>query len=164
LRRVAAGEEAAEVEPDIEAVVRTAERQEAMENAVATAKKKKQVKGKGKKRKSTGDSDSDNDYSEMAEALKRSKLQPGQIDHCEICGKKFTVTTYSKNGPDGGLLCSACAKDIAGETPKKRKTANRSRRVTTQSNALDGKPKGPKGLLTLAVEVSDNRQINRTSS
>ena len=46
---------------------------------------------------------------------------PGQIENCEICNKRFTVTPYSKSGPNGGLLCPKCAKELATDDQTARK-------------------------------------------
>lgn len=81
---------------------------------------------------------------------------PGQMENCEICDKRFTVTAYSRAGPDGGLLCPKCTKDIdkeEGAARKKRKTnAGRARRQL-QSNLLDGIYPGAKDLMTLCIET-----------
>jgi DNA repair protein RAD7 len=84
---------------------------------------------------------SDEDGDRIAnEMYKKSQPLPGQLDNCEICNKRFTVTAYSKTGPGGGLLCAKCSKELANEEKKvkPRKTGPKSGRRHTQSNLLDG--------------------------
>lgn len=70
----------------------------------------------------------------------KSRPMPGQLENCEKCGKRFTVTPYSRAGPNGGLLCAKCSKEVADQgkkaVPKKR--GPRSGRRQVQSNLLDG--------------------------
>lgn len=92
----------------------------------------------------------------------KSKPLPGQLDNCEICDKRFTVTAYSKTGPDGGLLCSKCSKEQEAEKKKETKTkksmVSRDKRRHLQSNLLDGIVRnGSKTLQELCVEVSIQR-------
>lgn len=81
------------------------------------------------------------------------------MDNCEICEKRFTVTPYSVAGPNGGLLCAPCGREIAKErqgqkpTKKPRKqTGGIGARRTTQSRILDGDV-GTKSLATLCVQT-----------
>lgn len=87
----------------------------------------------------------------------KSKPLPGQLENCEICDKRFTVTAYSKTGPDGGLLCSKCSKEQEAEKKKETKpkpTVSRDKRRHLQSNLLDGIVRnGSKSLQELCVEV-----------
>jgi len=98
------------------------------------------------------------DEDEAARAIFEESMAPlpDQMENCEICDKRFTVTAYSKAGPDGGLLCPKCTKDLdkeEGAARKKRKTnAGRARRQL-QSNLLDGIYPGAKDLVTLCVET-----------
>ncbi|KAI9046502.1 hypothetical protein LZ554_009249 [Drepanopeziza brunnea f. sp. 'monogermtubi'] len=81
---------------------------------------------------------------------------PGQMENCEFCNKRFSVTGYTRAGPDGGLLCPTCSKDLnkeAGDARKKRKTATGKARRQIQSNLLDGIYPGAKDLVTLCVET-----------
>ena len=86
---------------------------------------------------------------------------PGQQENCEKCGKRFTVTAYSRNGPAGGLLCGPCSKELDKDesAAKKRKPTKRAtggavgRRRQVQSNILDGTYSlGAKSLMTLCIE------------
>jgi DNA repair protein RAD7 len=92
---------------------------------------------------------------------KKSVPLPGQLENCEICSKRFTVTPYSKTGPDGGLLCTACGKELAKEAsaetkPKKKGPTGRKRRKV-ESDKLDGKIQmGAKSLAQLCVEKVAN--------
>lgn len=84
---------------------------------------------------------------------------PGQMENCEICDKRFSVTGYSRAGPDGGLLCSDCTKELdkeEGAAKKKRKALQgekRQQRRKVQSQLLDGIYPGAKDLVTLCVET-----------
>lgn len=81
------------------------------------------------------------------------------MDNCEICEKRFTVTPYSVAGPNGGLLCAPCGREIAkereGQKPKKKprkQTGGIGARRTVQSRILDGDV-GTKSLATLCVQT-----------
>lgn len=83
---------------------------------------------------------------------------PGQLDNCEACDKRFTVTPYSKTGPDGGLLCTKCSKEQEAAKKKdakpKKQPVSRDKRRQTQSNLLDGIVQdGSKTLEQLCIEV-----------
>jgi DNA repair protein RAD7 len=78
------------------------------------------------------------------------------MENCEICDTRFPVTAYSRTGPDGGLLCPKCTKDLdkeEGTARKKRKTVAGRQRRQLQSNLLDGIYPGAKDLVTLCVET-----------
>lgn len=83
---------------------------------------------------------------------------PGQLENCEICNKRFTVTPYSKEGPQGQLLCTPCGKQMTKENKsaesKARKTAGVGRkRRQVESNRLDGVVRlGGKSLQDLCIE------------
>lgn len=81
---------------------------------------------------------------------------PGQMENCEICDKRFTVTGYSRAGDAGGLLCPQCSKELdkeEGAAKKKRKVAAGRQRRQIQSNLLDGIYPGAKDLMTLCIET-----------
>ncbi|TFB04412.1 DNA repair protein rhp7 [Trichoderma ghanense] len=111
-----------------------------------------------KKRKKMADDDDDDDDIALAIFEERRAPLPGQMENCEICGKRFTVTPYSVAGPDGGLLCAPCGREIAKERegqPKKKprkQTGGVGSRRTIQSRMLDGDV-GTKSLATLCVQT-----------
>lgn len=117
----------------------------------ALAKKK----AKAGKKRDAGDSDSDFD---MDFAYKKAKPLPGQLENCDICNKRFTVTPYSKTGPDGGLLCLQCGKELAkdegGKLEKKAKSAAQGRkRRKVESDRLDHRVNlGAKTLQQMCIE------------
>lgn len=86
---------------------------------------------------------------------------PGQTENCEMCNKRFTVTPYSKAGPNGGLVCSKCAKELATDDPVAKKSKKKAGatvgagRRKFQSSLLDGQI-GAKNLLTLCIEMLAN--------
>ncbi|KAL1983914.1 hypothetical protein VTN96DRAFT_9767 [Rasamsonia emersonii] len=90
----------------------------------------------------------------------KSRPLPGQLENCEICSKRFTVTAYSKTGPNGGLLCAKCSKEIADEEKKAKpkKTGPKSGRRQNQSNLLDGLvQRGAQSLVEMCTKkVADN--------
>lgn len=83
---------------------------------------------------------------------------PGQLENCELCDKRFTVTAYSKTGPDGGLLCTKCSKEQEAQKKKdekpKKQSVSRGQRRQTESNLLDGiLPNGSRSLQDLCIKV-----------
>ncbi|RMZ91064.1 hypothetical protein DV736_g1704, partial [Chaetothyriales sp. CBS 134916] len=121
-----------------------------------------------------GDGDGDGDHAlarSMMPHNKKTKKKvvrlPGQLDNCELCGKRFTVTPYSKAGPAGGLLCPKCSKEAkddekarqkaAASTAGKKKTMPRARRRQTESDRLMGDVRpGAKSLVDCCVrKVAD---------
>ncbi len=82
------------------------------------------------------------------------------MENCIQCGKRFTVTPYSRAGPDGGLLCNPCGKELDAEegVPKKKKKPRASNgpignRRKMQSAILDGTfHLGAKNLVTTCLE------------
>ncbi|KAK4453232.1 hypothetical protein QBC34DRAFT_396665 [Podospora aff. communis PSN243] len=112
------------------------------------------------KRKRNDNEDSDYE-DELARAIfqERSAPLPGQMENCATCGKRFTVTAYSRNAPDGGLLCSPCGKELAKTEDAPKKRAKRipgapTGRRQVQSNILDGTfYPGAKSLMTLCIET-----------
>ncbi|CZT08429.1 related to nucleotide exsicion repair protein RAD7 [Rhynchosporium agropyri] len=99
------------------------------------------------------------DEDEAARAIFNTRMAPlpGQMDNCEVCEKRFSVTGYSVAGPNGGLLCGKCAKDLnkdQGPPKKKRKVATGRARRQIESNLLDGIYPGAKSLMTLCIETA----------
>jgi DNA repair protein RAD7 len=125
------------------------------QKAIAKIKASKQFQ---RRRRQYGSDDDISDEDEAARALYEENHAPiaGQMENCEICEKRFTVTAYSRAGPDGGLLCPKCTKDLdkeEGTARKKRKTAAGKARRQLQSNLLDGIYPGAKDLMTLCIET-----------
>jgi DNA repair protein RAD7 len=127
------------------------------EKALEKIKKSKSFK---KRKRNAVDSEDDDD---IARAIfeERGAPAPGQMENCAMCDKRFTVTPYSVAGPEGGLLCAPCGRQVAkeqqqGQTKKKaRKPTAASgvgRRRTIQSRILDGDV-GTKSLATLCVQT-----------
>ena len=125
--------------------------------AEASQRKSSRKSKPAKKRKL--DEDSDDEDLAIGRALNESvRPAPGQIDHCEICSKKFTVTPYSKAGPDGGLLCPSCSREAdKGKEPKFKKPRvyqGMARKRKVQSRIMDRTFRlGAKDLTTLCVET-----------
>lgn len=143
-------------EPDDDAVqVETARAKRKREQATAIEKIKA---GKNKRKRKGGDDDDD----DVALAINRLAPLPGQMENCALCRKRFTVTAYSRAGPDGGLLCSPCGKELdkneksaagKGKAPARRGGARRK----VQSKILDGTYRvGAKSLMTLCIQTLAN--------
>lgn len=127
-------------------------REEAVLTKIKNSKaKKKQKKGDG------GDSDGDDDVA--WDMYTKKQPLPGQLENCEKCEKRFTVTPYSKTGPDGGLLCAKCSKEQEAQKKKdqkkpKTKAVSREKRRQVQSNLLDGIVQiGAKSLQDICIKV-----------
>ena len=149
-------EEDEEQEEDVETATQKKKRKRGEEAAVIKIKndkaKKKQKKGNG------GDSDGDDDVA--WDMYTKKQPLPGQLENCEKCEKRFTVTPYSKTGPDGGLLCAKCSKEQEAQKKKdqkkpKIKAVSREKRRQVQSNLLDGIVQvGAKSLQDICIKVS----------
>jgi DNA repair protein RAD7 len=131
------------------------EKSKSKKMAAAVKKRKRSLKGK----KDPDDSDeSDEVESDYSDALPVKKTpMPGQFENCEICEKRFTVTPYSKTGPDGGLLCSPCGKQVDKDMKKETKSAAKKpvakKRRNIESERLDGIVRhGAKDLVQLCIE------------
>ncbi|KAI4133454.1 MAG: hypothetical protein LQ338_000190 [Usnochroma carphineum] len=122
-----------------ETALQKKKRKRAEEKALAKIKEGKSSKKqkKGKKGDPEGE-DSDDAFGMYT----KSKPLPGQLENCEKCEKRFTVTPYSKTGPDGGLLCVKCSKEQTDQKKKedkiKKQAAPRVRQRQKQSDLLDG--------------------------
>jgi len=156
--------ETTQAEAAVEEEVATPEPTKKRKRGEDKLSEKKKAAKKAKKGKKGSDDDSDNDYEDLGrEMYSKAKPLPGQLENCEICAKRFTVTAYSKTGPDGGLVCGPCgkelAKDAVGAEKKPKKPAGKARRKT-ESNKLDGiVTLGTKTLQQLCIEkVADNHQ------
>ncbi|PGH05864.1 hypothetical protein AJ79_06706 [Helicocarpus griseus UAMH5409] len=117
------------------AVVSANTRKRKSQAAVKALKAAKQKKAKG------DDNDDARHLNAMVNRRKSGNALPGQFDNCEYCKKRFTVTSYSKTGSGGGLLCSPCSKkeDLQDHQSKKI-SANKNKRGRRQnvSKILDG--------------------------
>lgn len=137
------------------AAERSRKRKRDQEEAIAKIKKGKAAKKGAAKKKKKG-SDNDSDFEDFMDMYKKQKKLPGQLENCELCGKRFTVTPYSKAGPEGGLLCTPCGKEMAKEakaTEKANKPVVRKGRRKIESNRLDGNTfRGSKTLQQLCIE------------
>lgn len=129
------------------------------EKTLMKIKQSKEFKKRKYEHKRNHGSDFELDDDDIARGmLARPKALPGQLDNCEVCGKRFTVTPYSKTGPEGGLLCTKCSKELKDEEKKeaqankKRISAPRGRRRQTESDRLMGDVKpGAKSLVDICV-------------
>ncbi|RAQ99979.1 dna repair protein rad7 [Stemphylium lycopersici] len=154
-----AGEDG-EVEEDLQAessamaAERTRKRKRNQDEAIAKIKKGKAAKNLAKKKKKGSDDGSD--FEDVMDMYKKAKPLPGQLENCEICNKRFTVTPYSKAGPDGGLLCTPCGKEMTKDAKAEKKATKpvvRKGRRKIESNRLDGMTVcGPKTLQQLCIE------------
>ena len=128
------------------------------EQALTKIKKSKQ-NSKGKRsKKALADADGDDDYGISVDMYTKKQPLPGQLENCEQCAARFTVTAYSKTGPDGGLLCRACSKEQEADRKKEvsaqKLNKNREKRRNVQSNLLDGAVSiGSKTLLEQCIKV-----------
>ncbi|OQD88919.1 hypothetical protein PENANT_c003G02288 [Penicillium antarcticum] len=92
-----------------------------------------------RKARRTGDDDDDDNALAGQMVDEKQRPNPGQLENCEICEKRFTVTAYSKTGPNGGLLCADCSKKQKGDekkAPAKKRGPGIGRRQN-QANLLD---------------------------
>ncbi|OAL49865.1 DNA repair protein-like protein Rad7 [Pyrenochaeta sp. DS3sAY3a] len=138
------------------AAERTRKRKRNQDAAIAKIKKGKEAKKKAGSKKKKKGSDDESDFEAMADMYKKAKPLPGQLENCELCDKRFTVTPYSKAGPDGGLLCTPCGKEMVKEAKaneKAKKPVVRKGRRKLESNRLDGMMTGgTKSLQQLCIE------------
>jgi DNA repair protein RAD7 len=150
-----------------EAAISRARRRRNQEETVLKIKKEKAKAKKGKAKKKgrrildTDDEEDDDEYDDdLAKGMyKKKRPLPGQFENCEICEKRFTVTPYSKTGPDGGLVCTPCGKELDKDAkgdkksaPKRNNMAKRRRKI--ESERLDGVVRrGPKSLVQHCIET-----------
>ena len=148
---------------DEETIEERKKRQRKEEKALAKIKQSKEFKRKKSEHKRNY-SDDESDDAIARGMFAKAKPLPGQLENCEICEKRFTVTPYSKTGPDGGLLCTKCSKELADEEkksqPKKQRGASKGKRRQTESDRMMGNVKpGSKSLLETCVVVNINLSI-----
>ena len=139
------------------------------EKALRKTKKSAELKRlrseKGSKKRSSGPNDDHDDGADDGTTLARwqknrsqkAQPMPGQFENCENCEKRFTVTAYSKTGPDGGLLCTKCSKEVGKEEKKqqaKKRGPPKAKRRQTESDRMMGDVKGgAKSLLEICVRM-----------
>ena len=115
-----------------------------------------------KRRKRDKEGEPDDDEDDIAWGMyKKTQPLPGQLENCELCDKRFTVTAYSKTGPAGGLLCTKCSKEQEAQKKKdqkpKKQAGSKDKRRETQSKLLDGIVlSGSKSLQDLCIEKVAN--------
>lgn len=152
----ASAEVANDTEARDESVEQAKKRRRKEQAAIAKIKKSKEFQ---KRKLSLAGEPGEHDNDGLAwDMYTKSKPVPGQLENCELCAKRFTVTPYSKEGPDGGLLCAKCSKEVDAEKKKetkaKKPAISRDKRRKVQSNLLDGLvSNGAKTLQELCVEV-----------
>ncbi|OQE14617.1 hypothetical protein PENSTE_c034G05345 [Penicillium steckii] len=132
------------------------------QQTIERIKKSKEFARRKSKSRRTGEVDSDDDDDILANEManEKSRPAPGQLENCEICGKRFTVTPYSKTGPEGGLLCADCSKNQVNNNkkgPAKKRGSGIGRRQN-QSKLLDGEAiHGAQSLLEMCIKkVAEN--------
>lgn len=112
-----------------------------------------------KRQKKRGDEGSDGEDDDVVwDMYTKKKPLPGQLENCEKCEKRFTVTAYSKTGPEGGLLCTKCSNEQEDQKKKDQKSkiqpVSRDKRRHVQSSLLDGIVQiGSKTLQELCIKV-----------
>lgn len=138
--------------------------------AAALAKIKGSKSFKRHKRIHEGEPEGDDEDLAWDMYTKKAPL-PGQLENCEICEKRFTVTPYSKTGPEGGLLCAKCSKEQEAQKKKdekqkkKKQPVSREKRRQIQSNLLDGiLETGAEPLLELCIKVGKPLPLRRLTS
>ena len=137
---------------NIDNLVNRKKRKRQYEKTIAKANTSKIA---GKKKSMMDDSDEENAEWDM---YKKRKPLPGQLENCEECEKRFTVTPYSKTGRNGGLLCSKCSKEQEAIKKKEEKanklSKGREKRRQVQSKLLDGVVQiGSRSLQELCIKV-----------
>ncbi len=137
--------------------------QEARLKAIAKTNASKRFQ---RQQKMNGGEEDDDDAA--ADLLDLEDARETQYSNCELCDIRFVVTPYSRTGPDGGLLCTNCSKELDDKerAAKKRKLEkNRMARRETASKRLEGKEgKGANdlvtmGLNTLAKHIQDAAEL-----
>lgn len=130
-----------EEEYDDNATETPEERKKRKRKEAATLAKIKQSKDFARRKaRRAGEPDDDDDELALEMMYQKSRPLPGQLENCEVCSKRFTVTSYSKTGPNGGLLCGKCSREVENEEKKAKpkKTAPKTGRRQNQSKILDG--------------------------
>lgn len=131
------------------------------QKATETARLKALAKGKAGKRfqaqrKREGTEDVENSDEAAENFLDADDRRETQYEECEKCGTKFIVTFYSRSGPNGGLLCSKCSKELddADRAKRRKKGEGRVNRRNIESSRLEGKTtRGASDLLTMSLNT-----------
>ncbi|KAK6334089.1 hypothetical protein TWF696_002591 [Orbilia brochopaga] len=117
--------------------------------------KKSEAKKAKKARRDAGEDVSDDDDNDFGPTTAAVPL-PGQIAFCTECNCRFTVTPYTKTGPNGeGMLCHPCGKASAPveAAARKRKQAARTTKKSNARALLDGERGGIKSLQELCIQL-----------
>jgi DNA repair protein RAD7 len=127
-------------------------------SAIENIKKAKaSAKKDSKKKRKHDESDDDDDADFTNDIYKKARPAPGQFEHCELCSKRFTVTPYSKEGPEGGLVCTPCGKELGKDAKAEKKSASKpagKKRRKMESDRLDGLAMGgAKSLQQLCIST-----------
>ncbi|KAI1452701.1 RNI-like protein [Annulohypoxylon moriforme] len=146
-------------EDETPAETRKRKRKEAYE--IHKMKMTKQFKRKAQRHPSEDEDDIARELIREQESRKQAvaNFLAGQTENCEICQQRFTVTTYSRTGPNGGLLCTKCGKKQADEedAKKSKKTnkgpASKARREPRKKQVGGTFRTGTKSLVTLCIET-----------
>ncbi|OTA85216.1 hypothetical protein M434DRAFT_400234 [Hypoxylon sp. CO27-5] len=153
-----------EAGPSSAVVARQTRERKRKEQAAAIEKIKKTKAFKRRKQRHNPQDDDNLALAMFEEGT--TNVVPGQIENCEECGKRFTVTAYTRAGPKGGLLCPQCASKLVDEEKAAKKNNKSGKKKATsgpagggrrkmQSRLLDGHI-GVKSLVTLCVETLAN--------
>lgn len=139
---------AADIAEEEEKAEKSKKRKRESEAAKEKIKKAKASASKKKKHRKDDSDDDDDEYDDdfVRDMYKKSRKAPGQLEHCELCSKRFTVTAYSKEGPEGGLLCTPCGKELTKDLKKEQKAVAKKpegrKRRKVESDRLDGRASG----------------------
>jgi DNA repair protein RAD7 len=88
------------------------------------------------------------DDDSAADAQFLIETQGGQHANCALCDVRFLVTPYTITGPDGGMLCTPCAKDWKkADGPRKKRKLQGVDRRRVASRKLEGQ--SARGVKTL---------------
>lgn len=154
-----------EEEDEIIVTAKTKNRKQKEDLAAKKAAEKKKLSRAGKKRDSDDDSDFSDDGDLIRGAYKKARPAPGQFANCETCEKRFTVTPYTKEGPEGGLLCTPCGKQFAKEANALNKASKAPvvrKKRKLESDKMDGLTnRGAKSLQQICIEkiVANHEEV-----
>ena len=153
-----------DVDDDCEGPEERKKRKRNEEKALTKIKQSKEFKRRKSEQKKKKPNDEVADNALARNMMSKAPPLPGQMQNCEICEKRFTVTPYSKTGADGGLLCTKCSKELADEEkesqPKKKRGLPKMKRRQTESDRMMGDVKaGSKSLVEHCVVVGIVRSL-----